>query len=282
MRTFERIRVENGLAYIRDTGISVSELIGFLSEDKSIEDALIAYSDLDIEDVRQAFVYQLNDSSEALRDIKEKVANTLHDIRVPLTSVRGYAELLRYPDIREQHLEEYLEQIIEYGKKTNQSLSEVADAIFGAPPKVEPSRLQAISLYQLIEDISEYLVTSRPEIDFECSLADHLPSIKGDQYLRTGISALVADPTRAELKPWARLEAKPATADHIHIRVQREYENPENVRLKRPVEFLWEGQVDGITLAIAALQPYGNELQFIDSETGIIFEFTLPIWQENT
>ena len=87
MRKFERIRIEKGQAYIRDTGISVSEIVKKVVYERPSSDVLDDYPDLTIDDVEEVLNY-------AIGDLIENIAAWRNEGLMPLSTVSGYSELL--------------------------------------------------------------------------------------------------------------------------------------------------------------------------------------------
>lgn len=91
MREFKRITVDpqvhNGMACIRDTGITVSEVVSKIVHEKTAEETLLEYPNLEAADVQDALAY-------AVGDMHSQTLNWLHEFLVPLTSAKGGNDLI--------------------------------------------------------------------------------------------------------------------------------------------------------------------------------------------
>ena len=92
MREFDRITVDpniaNGLPCIRDTGITVSEVVKKVTYEKTMDEVLDLYPMLEYEDLVDALAYQV----ERLRGFVSGIAA---DFRSPLATIEGAAPLLQ-------------------------------------------------------------------------------------------------------------------------------------------------------------------------------------------
>lgn len=118
---FERIvreaLVMGGQARIRDTGITVNEIVRLSLDGKSQADILEEFPQLEAEDVHQALGWQIVSS-------KQLSLNYLHEIRVPLTAVRGYSDLLLFEGKHPDNIIEMLKYIKQNSEQVNALIHE--------------------------------------------------------------------------------------------------------------------------------------------------------------
>jgi uncharacterized protein (DUF433 family) len=86
MRKFERIRIEKGQACIRDTGITISEIVKKVVHEQTSGQVLSEYPMLDSNDVEEAMAY-------AVSDLIETVAMWRNTGLGPLSTLAGFSKI---------------------------------------------------------------------------------------------------------------------------------------------------------------------------------------------
>ncbi|MBE6695813.1 MAG: HAMP domain-containing histidine kinase [Ruminococcaceae bacterium] len=117
----------------------------------------------------------LNDASEKLSALdrmqKELIANISHDLRTPLTMIKGYAELMR--DIDSENTPENMQVIIDETERLNELVADIMQ-ISKVQSESESVTLEVFDLSQSINEIIErYRRLKHSEgFDFELHIAD--------------------------------------------------------------------------------------------------------------
>ncbi len=116
------------------------------------------------------------------RELREAIANISHDLRTPLTSIRGYMQLIKDEDIDENEKREYIE-IVDKRAKALQSLLEGFYDLSRLEAKEYEFKLESINLYEILCDILAGFYNEFTLKGFEpiISLSENLPNIIGDE-----------------------------------------------------------------------------------------------------
>lgn len=114
--------------------------------------------------------------------IKQEIANISHDLRTPLTSMQGYANLLKDPSIPDSEREEYLEIILHKMTVMNnivESFYELSSLESGD----YPLERQSLYLYSLLSEVILAFHTDlvQKNIEVQLNLDETVPSIWLDE-----------------------------------------------------------------------------------------------------
>nr|WP_249226326.1 two-component system sensor histidine kinase AtoS [Entomohabitans teleogrylli] len=137
--------------------------------------ALVIFSDLTARKEAQRRLAQ----AERLATLGELMAGVAHEVRNPLTAIRGYVQILKQQDTQIHH-QEYLAIILKEIDAINRVIQQLLDF---SRPRQGPR--QAVSLNQMIDESLVLIQTSglQARIDFTCELAPDLAMILADREL---------------------------------------------------------------------------------------------------
>ena len=143
---------------------------------------------------------QIKEETDRVR--RERITNITHDLKTPLSPVKGYAELLADgTDIDTKTAQEYgtiILKNIDYAEKLMNDLKLTYQLVSGAFPfRPQPVRLVRY-LKELVIDIANDPAFSDRDIEFACDLPEFTVSIDPDLFHRAisnlVINALVHNP----------------------------------------------------------------------------------------
>lgn len=135
--------------------------------------ALVIFKDLTSQKKMQRVIQQ----TERLLALGELMAGVAHEIRNPLTAVRGFVQYLKKEKISQQEKTEYINIILQGVDSINQVIEQLQE--LSKPPK---SYFSSASLNQLTEETLLLVKTTllQPQIDFVVQLDPHLEPIYMD------------------------------------------------------------------------------------------------------
>lgn len=116
------------------------------------------------------------------RELREAIANISHDLRTPLTSIRGYMQLIKNEDMDEDEKREYIE-IVDKRAKSLQSLLEGFYDLSRLEAKEYEFDLKSINLYEILCDVLAGFYNEFTLKGFEpvINLSEDVPNIIGDE-----------------------------------------------------------------------------------------------------
>ena len=79
----------------------------------------------DMNDILDEDKKRIEDVDRSMISIRETISELSHDLRTPMTSAGGYAEMLRSVDLTEEEKSRYLDVIIEIQNTTNQLINQL-------------------------------------------------------------------------------------------------------------------------------------------------------------
>ena len=79
----------------------------------------------DMNDILDEDKKRIEDVDRSMISIRETISELSHDLRTPMTSAGGYAEMLRSVDLTEEEKSRYLDVIIERQNTTNQLINQL-------------------------------------------------------------------------------------------------------------------------------------------------------------
>ena len=137
--------------------------------------ALVIFSDLTARKETQRRLAQ----TERLATLGELMAGVAHEVRNPLTAIRGYVQIIRQQTSLPEH-QEYLSVVLNEIDSINKVIQQLLD--FSRPRQ---SQWQQVQLNALIEEALILVQTSgiQARIAFTTELDTHLPAIVADREL---------------------------------------------------------------------------------------------------
>jgi len=273
MRKFERIRVEKGQAYIRDTGITVSEIVKKVVYEKASDKVLSEYPTIETHDIEEALAY-------AVGDLIETVAIWRNEGLGPLTSVKGYSKLLlEYLDLTQDQKRQFTETIFRSSHQAIAKWQNFSSWVYKTY-RPENDQYQSFSVTSIVQDVLRELPEYDPVAQVKWDIADGLPNVRAGYDLTTAIVNLLTDRTALMLKRDSVFEISSKNNGFVDFKVLRHFEY-ENHRDLIDAHILgWASSP--LSLAAAIIREHGSELKFHSSPQTMIFEFELSIWEENS
>lgn len=275
MREFKRIsvdpKVKNGLPCIRDTGITVSQVVKRVAHEKPTIEVLADYPNLESEDIEEALAY-------AVAEMPVAISTSLFDIRVPMTNIQGYStlilELTKSGGITDEQRIDFVNGISTSSVRLNQMLFNLLNWsrwVYGNPYSIPWSGI-AIS-----EALDLAGVSKNPNVQIK--MAENLPLVRENGTLVIAFSGLVQDDFFRRFKKEALIIVTRQAETKILVHIERQFAHETNDPMNSLEPILIP--TSPITTAAIIIQEHGGELQTHLSDNGVIFEFNLPIWQEN-
>lgn len=267
---------ENGEAYIRDTGNSVSEIVSQMTGGKSGADVRKAHPELEADDIEQALVY-------AVKAFDESLLKWRHEALEGLGLVLSYCEPLLAgefgPDnpVKEDDKPLFLEIIREGAWRSLDAWDDFLDW-YHFTYEESGSDLQPIPFRQLIPITDNNRLGGRRPITLTNSAPDELPNVKCDQDLEHALRFLITSSFHHHLEAKATLEISINVPDRATIRISRELTSPSSSPID-PQRY-WDWSNNPFTIAHKIIKKHGSEIQIHQSENAVTFEFSLPIWKD--
>lgn len=272
MSQFDRIHRQTGIlggqAYIRDTHITVNEIVRLSRAGTALSDILAQYPTLDAEDIMQALTYSIN-------DILESIAVWRHEGITPLTHIKGFSEILANEtdlvdstnvDVEQQN--EWMKVIFESSWRAIAYWQQLKlwTAIHFEESNHE---FDELSLETIISQAQKHLPADEPTATIKAYLEPSLPSVKANEDIIYAIINIAAA-AKNTFSPITRLYAE-VINDWVRIRLERHL----NFKDDR-IEYLLEPHTAIATAALIVFQN-GSELRIRQDETHVMFEFDLAI-----
>jgi uncharacterized protein (DUF433 family) len=272
MRKFERIRVENGQAYIRDTGITVSQLASQFSSNQSNEQILTFYSNLQKEDLLEVIGY-------IVTDLLETIAYARNDGLSPLSSIHSAATLILDPQ-NQSNLELMSTVKPLLVQKAIEAMFIWYELSDWSKINYEESNqsFQGISLSIVKEEVLHGLFLSNLNEKVDFDLQQEIPLVRGNNYLSSALIHILIDPIHSRLKWGGKVNIAMENENAVRIKIQRQYSSARSI----PPENIILAHHSHLALANVIIQRLGSELYIFPSNDEVIFQFNLPIWQENS
>jgi len=278
MRKFERItvdpQVKNGVACIRDTGITVSEVVSKVVHEKTAEEILLEYPDLEATDVQDALAY-------AVSELLQYAAALANETTVPFASAMGFSQLITLKTETHKITED---QRIDFGKRIYKNVQMIkscfryyldyAHLTYGM--LITHHNLQSVSLRYLLRKATENLKSYNPSAKIQSTIPDDLPSISDNGYLEKVFYYLIIDTYFEKLNH----DVEIVVTNHrqgVHIQITRRLSD-ETVNVDN-IEFIYSYPLNPLNLAAFILHNYGDKIQTAVENNKVIFSFDLPIYQ---
>ena len=290
MDRFDRITPQRadkpGQAFIRNTDITVTEVVKLVVGGKRVDEVLAQYDELEIEDVHQALAY-------AVSDLRELIGFWRMEILNPLTSVNGYAKVLN--DILQANPNNFTY----LGEKVN--LADISKIIYNNGQSAQSyvqymnmlsqfyTESHYTSLKYSVADIREFLAThleiysDGASIKFE--IPKSIPALHFDFRLNYAILILVLPAKFNRLfSPDAILRINKSSENHVRFEIDR-YITPE---YKEHPPYYWHKDIlhtfdphMPFTIAFRTIRAHGTELHYDIHDDSVTFSFELPIWKDD-
>lgn len=262
---FERItgEIKQGLAYIRDTGITVSQVVSAVSQGDSTAAVLKAYPGLEVEDVIQALGY-------AVSDMLETTAVLAHDARKPLSIILGYAGILTEAGISDTERISFAGEILsqaEHGAAAWGDLSDAAQLRYG----FHPIPTDPMQLSNVVEEAQE--LAQRQGGTLQATIAADLPSVQGSRGLPRALMLLGADVRVTSLKSEGTLTAAREGEGHVKVVIRRDFVEPQKSLPNMGTFFLSAGT--GMYVAARLIEQMNGTIAATSDENGLTFTIKL-------
>ena len=131
------------------------------------------------ERIRQ-HVHQLKETDQLRREL---VANVSHDLRTPVTSLRGYLETLRMKEgaLSPRERQQYLEIAVAQSMKLGKLIGELFELAKLNSHEVKP-RLESFSMAELVQDVVQKfrVIVDTNRVPLQITLGDDLPFVLAD------------------------------------------------------------------------------------------------------
>ncbi|MEO8610732.1 MAG: DUF433 domain-containing protein [Chloroflexota bacterium] len=273
MREFERIRIEKGQAYIRDTGITVSEIVKKVIYQQSSSMLLVEYPTLDANDVEEAMAY-------AVSDVIETIAIWRNEGLTPLSLIDGYSELLlhdsQYTQEQKQQFNSTIYRSARHAVARWWNFTEWVYKTY----RLDSEHYQAFLIDAIVQDVLRELPRYDPSAKVKWDVTTNLPAVRADLHLTTAIINLLTDRTSLFLKIDSSFEITSKNADFVNFKIVRQFEYVNHRESIDIDKYAWRS--GPLSLARLIIHEHDSELKFTFSSEQAIFEFDLPIWHENT
>lgn len=275
MRKFERIRIEKGQAYIRDTGISMSEIVSLYLTEKDTRSISQQYPSLETDDVIEALGY-------AVQDIRSIISSMGNDMRVPLTSMHGYTDLLlKFPQdtFSSEQRQEFIQTIQKNVFRLENFFIDFLD--WNSLHYSDHQEFwEKFSLDKAIEGAFQSIQSHWPDAVITGQIPGNLPEVKSNYSLPNLFHKLAGDDLFGFLKHEVIWRKTASDGEHVIITIERPFAR-EEVTFAEVENFLsWS--ITPLALAAEILKKHGSELELIPGNESVIFKFSLPIWKAST
>jgi uncharacterized protein (DUF433 family) len=272
MKEFERIRVEKGQAYIRDTGITISYLANLISSDQALTEIISSHPDLQMEDLLEVIGYIVN-------DLLETIAYARNDGISALSTIINATTLIA--ESTDKHHNEFVEssgqllvQNAIKGVHVWYQLSSWAQLSYTNPYTVPQKTPFATIVANVLHSLSHSKFD--PKVNF--CVPENIPDVKirDSLYIADAIFYTLVDPLNS-LKPGGTVNVSQQDENEVTVEIRREYRSQHSIP---PKEFFFMRHSQ-IFLANSIVQQNDSEMQIYPASEHVSFQFSLPIWKEN-
>lgn len=270
MHEFDRITVDptvnNGLASIRDTGITVSEVVSRIVKGESFRDVIQIYPSFEYEDIVQALAY-------AVQNLVQNINMTRFDTNGLFSSVIGYSELLLNMETSPEARQKCLQTLNQNAKAATTCYSNLrtwADFVYlnNAPlyERIAISELekQVLAGLKRLEKTHKFTLNTKS--------VDTSLHVRVNYFLREAIAYLMTDLVFDAANLTITQESNQVLFQ-IHCSDSRQRISSEEYINQ---VFQSANRVHPVTLAMLIIRQHQSNLKISSYETGILFEFQLP------
>jgi uncharacterized protein (DUF433 family) len=273
MRKFERIRVEKGQAYIRDTNITVSEIVKKVVHEQTSAQVLSEYPLLDSDDIEEVMAY-------AVSDLIETVAMWRNTGLGPVSTLAGFSKIFAdNSDITEEQKKQFNAIMYRSSRQAVAAWWNFSSWVYETY-RDEKDYYHQTSIDSLVKEVLQELPEYDPTAQVIWNVAEDLPDIRTDYNLPSAIVNILTDRTSIWLNTESTFEISSENNRFVSFRVLRQFEYEEHGDLSHEHILGWRSSP--LSLAALIINKHGSELQITTSDDGIIFRFSLPIWDANS
>jgi uncharacterized protein (DUF433 family) len=258
-----------GIAFIRDTDITVSEIVSQIMSGRPTPDILEEHSELEQEDIQQALIF-------ALQDLKNLIAMWANEGKTPLTSIRGFSDLLanQGEHFSEEDWKEFIGHIYRDSYTAIDAWNHLSLANNAKYGNKDFWTLGSIS--EVIQLAIKPINNNWPESVIEVQVLQVALLVKHNYQLPYAIENLLSNDWMFQTGGTIKVEQ--TSKKNIVVRINRKIKN-DNISTYELSHLAYSNSP--IQTAAIIIHQHGGELKAVPSETGVTFEFTLPIYNEN-
>jgi signal transduction histidine kinase len=136
-----------------------------------------------IEQMSQVIVEQFQQLRQADITRRELIANISHDLRTPLTSMRGYLETLqiKQDQLTTDEQDKYIELTIKHSERLSALITDLFELAMLESPDSK-AHIEHFPLAELAHDVMQKfeLKTSQKELQVSCEIPEDAPFVQGD------------------------------------------------------------------------------------------------------
>jgi uncharacterized protein (DUF433 family) len=184
--------VQGGLACLRDTGITVHEVVQLALAGHDPAEILMKYPQLDTQDIHQALAYAINDMLQALVFWKHEGVKYLSTSRGYSEMLAGQADFISVDEISEQERTEWIMQIFNYSRIAIGKWQQLKDTSFRKYSR-EMLDPKPNSPQDLADDVQACLDEENPNLAVSITCEAGLPHVLVDGYMVRALVNLMSD-----------------------------------------------------------------------------------------
>jgi signal transduction histidine kinase len=217
---------------------------------------------------------------------RELVANVSHDLKTPLTSLRGYLETLRVMDnLEPEERRVYLETALRQTRRLNRLVNELLELARLDSATIEMRR-EPLALNELVQDVVQQfqLVAGERQIELGCHLPPGLAMVDGDVGLISRALENLIDNGLRHTPEGGRVEVRVATnGSRVAVVVADTGCGIAEEDLPRVFDRFFRSEEGnggtglGLAIAMRVVELHGGSIAVRSSVgSGATFEFDLP------
>lgn len=257
-----------GIPFILDTGITVSEIISQIMSGKTVADILQAYPTLEAQDIEQVLVYQIEQAHE-------KLAFWIVEGTQFLTSIEmGHQILFKYGSrITEEDRKSTIEETYANIYLAMGAWRHYLHSLSAPSGHLEKHPLSLKDIMWRVNSLLRY----EPQAALEANLPNDALEVYSNGGVGVAIFNLIAvEATNPKLNKHAFLTVRQELKSLI-FQIYREFKAIDSSTSEFEY-FIMRGSP--LQTAALIIHQSGSELKAIPSETGVTFEFALPIYNQ--
>jgi uncharacterized protein (DUF433 family) len=272
---FDRItqdpNVLDGLPTIRDTGITVSELVKALMGGKTADEVLAEQPHLESEDVTQALM-------RGVRDLLAAMSLVGLDLRNHLTSIQvsGMVHNKKFDDLTAEARTDLIDSIMQ---STSDAKERLWDYTLWAEWIYDSSRPTITEYFErkTLNELVESALKKSGQGEHQVVGLDEPVLIRSSWCLERAIRALIVNRLDLPLNTGAsitvvRTEQSPSLEINRYSEKMSQFPYVEGHYLN--------GTATPLFVVAHIIRQHGSQLKIHPTEDGVTFEFDLPIWSE--
>lgn len=280
MTNFDRIQRQpqqhGGQAQIRETGITVNEIVRHALAGMPLPDLLQRYPNLEADDIYQALAYSVH-------DLLNGIAYWRHEGVAPLSHIKGYSEILAGhsenlpPEtLSDEMRQEWSQVILNASRSALSSWDNVRTWATRSYAQDAPP-LASMTISDLMEALLDHLRRVQPSASVHISAPDDTPPVRASAHLVEALTLLVTSEGNL-FKPRAELgiRALGGANDEVRFGVRREL-----AYARDQAANLLKLSATPISTAMLIIHQHGSHLNIRRKDAHIIFEFSLKAAPED-